>query len=170
MSRLTSLLRSLHSPPANHANPANQGPIQGGEVAKISSVSMISRGAYPETHFAVGRESEAVAAESQGSAPSQTVAESQNVTPSRVEPAPLNRRAIIAAREASDLARFREALMLGRLCLCGNCKRFSFDPADPRMGECARHGEAQAFVPFDCPDYLLSDEPTAPAYVAKAAT
>src|SRR3989442_15481513 len=51
------------------------------------------------------------------------------------------RMALIAARDAADLAGYRGALISGRVHLCANCSRFSFgtDPAGP--GTCSRFGE-----------------------------
>jgi hypothetical protein len=73
------------------------------------------------------------------------------------------RRAIIAAREAAGLEEWRAPLILGRLHLCGNCQQFTFGTDPAGLGTCALHGEAAPFLPFDCPDFEVSAQPTAPA-------
>lgn len=59
---------------------------------------------------------------------------------------------------------FREALVLGRLQVCANCRRYSFAAELGDMGMCTSHGEAWPFVPFCCRDFSLSARPAAPAY------
>jgi hypothetical protein len=77
------------------------------------------------------------------------------------------RRAIIAVRDATPLAEFCEALLRGRLHLCGNCSRYSFGPDPANAGTCSVHGDGLlAFaMPFDCRDFEVSPTPTAPAYL-----
>src|ERR1700686_3749997 len=54
---------------------------------------------------------------------------------------PAFRRAISAARDAAPLSEYRAALMLGRLRLCGNCSRYTFDQDPAGAGTCALHGK-----------------------------
>lgn len=61
---------------------------------------------------------------------------------------------------------FREALMLGRLVICGNCAHFAFgaDPAD--LGQCARYAvEALPFAPFQCEGFEVATTPAAPLFL-----
>jgi hypothetical protein len=77
------------------------------------------------------------------------------------------RRAIIVARDAAPLADFRQALLLGRLVICGNCSRFEFGAPPAGTGTCTRwQVEAFPFVPFWCAGFELSKTPTAPAFVS----
>lgn len=79
---------------------------------------------------------------------------------------PSFRQQIVAARDAAPLADFREALILGRLVICGNCSRFTFDADPAGLGRCDRWDiEAFPFVPFYCAGFHLSRTPTAPAFV-----
>jgi hypothetical protein len=62
--------------------------------------------------------------------------------------------AIAQAREAAGLADYRDALTLGALHLCGDCRHFSFGPEVAGLGKCARYNvKAWPFVPFICPGF-----------------
>jgi len=80
----------------------------------------------------------------------------------------LSRRAIIAAREAAGLEEWRAPLVLGRMVVCGNCRRFTFTSDPAGLGTCDLHGEAAPFLPFDCTDFAAAVEPTAPDYLPAA--
>lgn len=69
--------------------------------------------------------------------------------------------AIASARDASGLDRWREALALGRLHLCGNCARYTFGADPAGAGTCALHGDGLlAFaMPFDCADFTMRPAP-----------
>jgi hypothetical protein len=74
--------------------------------------------------------------------------------------------AVIAARDASDISEFPNALRTGALQLCCNCAHFTFaaDPAAP--GQCAQlREEVMAFVPFTCRIFALAREPVATRYL-----
>jgi hypothetical protein len=73
------------------------------------------------------------------------------------------RRAIIAARDASDISELKNALRTGALSICCNCVHFTFaaDPGGP--GQCAYlRQEVMAFVPFTCQTFSVAKEPIAP--------
>lgn len=74
-------------------------------------------------------------------------------------------RAIIAARDASDISEYANALRAGALAVCCNCAHFTFaaDPAAP--GQCAHlREEVFAFVPFTCRTFRVAKEPVAPKF------
>lgn len=50
------------------------------------------------------------------------------------------------------LPEYREALIAGRLHICGDCAHFTFGANPDQVGRCALHGEVFAFIPFACPD------------------
>jgi hypothetical protein len=76
------------------------------------------------------------------------------------------RRAVLTAALGVGLEHWRAALVLGRLHLCGNCSRYTFGTDPASVGGCAVHGEGPlAFIPFHCPDFVVSCHPTLPAYV-----
>jgi len=80
------------------------------------------------------------------------------------------RRAIIAARDASDISEFPNALRAGALQICCNCSKFTFaaDPAAPDQCALLRE-EVWPFVPFTCGTFTLSKDPVAPQYVPEEA-
>ena len=68
--------------------------------------------------------------------------------------------ALIAARDASDISEFSNALRAGALSVCCNCAHFTFaaDPAAP--GQCALlREEVWPFVPFTCRTFAPAAEP-----------
>ena len=76
------------------------------------------------------------------------------------------KRAITAARESAHIDDFLEALLLGRLHLCGNCSCFTFgsDPGGP--GVCSKFGDGLApFLPFWCAGFEVSRSPAAPDFL-----
>lgn len=75
--------------------------------------------------------------------------------------------AVRVALEAASLAEYREALILSRLHLCGNCSRYTLGPDPAGAGTCAMHGDGlMAFaMPFDCRDFAASTTPAAPDYL-----
>ena len=79
------------------------------------------------------------------------------------------RTAIQAAAQAASpvLDDFRQALVLGRLHVCGNCSRYTFGQDPAGAGTCSVHGDGLlAFaMPFDCRDFEVSPTPTAPSYL-----
>jgi hypothetical protein len=66
-----------------------------------------------------------------------------------------------SARASQTLAHFREALLLSRLDLCGNCSHYTFGPDPAAAGACTIHGDGLlAFVmPFDCRYFTVSLRP-----------
>jgi len=68
---------------------------------------------------------------------------------------------------AKGLDDFREALLLGRLHLCGNCSRYTFGSDPAGAGTCAIHGDGLvAFaMPFRCRDFAVSKNPIASDYL-----
>jgi hypothetical protein len=80
------------------------------------------------------------------------------------------RELIEAARDAAGLEGFRAALLNGRLHLCANCVRFTFDAKNPTgVGRCARFRcETWPFVPMlRCAGFQARtpDAAPAPAYL-----
>jgi hypothetical protein len=77
--------------------------------------------------------------------------------------------AIRSATASPALARFREALTLGRLHLCGNCARYTFGPEPAGAGTCSIHGDGLlAFaMPFGCRGFRVSERPPAPDFLRK---
>jgi hypothetical protein len=75
------------------------------------------------------------------------------------------RRDIATACDAAGLANFREALILGRLHLCGNCSRFVFASDPAALGQCSHFNvEAWPFVPMlRCSGFEARPAATAPA-------
>lgn len=84
-------------------------------------------------------------------------------------PYPISERKMLeAVRAAPLLPAYREALILGRLCICANCERFGFGVEASDMGPCQQHGEVWPFVPFSCPDFVLAARPAAPLYSTRS--
>jgi hypothetical protein len=74
------------------------------------------------------------------------------------------RQVIRAASEGTQLRQYRDALVLGRLHLCGNCARFVFGPDPAGPGVCSKFGFGLVpfLAPFWCSAFAPSDNPVAP--------
>jgi hypothetical protein len=84
------------------------------------------------------------------------------------QPAEQARNALHEALEG--LTAYREALILGRLMVCGNCAAFTFGSAPADVGHCANFTvEAWAFVPFWCSRFKPSRTPAAAQYLPDGA-
>jgi len=63
------------------------------------------------------------------------------------------------------LAPYREALLLGRLHACANCRHFTHGPDLASLGHCQRFDvEAWPFVAFWCSGFQVSAAPTVTPY------
>lgn len=79
---------------------------------------------------------------------------------------PASHHSVITARDATNLAGWRAALVLGRLVVCGNCNAFQFGADPAALGHCQRFDtEAAPFCPFPCEGFAPSETPTARDYL-----
>lgn len=76
------------------------------------------------------------------------------------------REAISKSWDGDALRVYFEALLLGRLALCGNCAHYAFGEDPAALGYCARFKvEAWPFAPFQCEGFESAANPAAPLFL-----
>jgi hypothetical protein len=76
------------------------------------------------------------------------------------------RETISKAWDGEALREYFEALLMGRLVLCGNCAHFAFAEDPAALGYCFRFKvESWPFTPFKCEGFETATYPAVPLYV-----
>jgi len=90
----------------------------------------------------------------------------KGVPPLSVPMSRARREAIMNAWDGEALREYFEALLLGRLVICGHCSHFQFGEAPAALGWCLRLKlESWPFAPFKCEGFETAAYPAAPLYL-----
>ena len=90
----------------------------------------------------------------------------KGVPPLHVPMSRARRESIMSAWDGESLREYFEALLMGRLVLCGNCAHFAFGEDPAALGNCARlKVESWPFAPFQCEGFEPAAYPAAPLYL-----